>query len=153
LKVEVKELEPCRRLLEIEVSPEVVVKGFDEFYVELGKRAKIPGFRPGKAPRNILEMRYQREAREDVLRRLIPDSYREAMRKRSIIPVDLPEISEVKFEKGGPISFKAAVDIRPEIKLVKYKGLKALKGKAEVKAEEVARHWLSSRRRVHNMWL
>lgn len=139
MKVEVKELESCRRLLEIEVPVEDVKRGFDEFYAELGKTAKVPGFRPGKAPHHILEMRYQREAREEVLRRLIPDSYREAMRKRSLIPVDLPEISEVKFEKGGPISFKAAVDIRPEIRLGKYKGLKALKKKAEVKAEEVAR--------------
>lgn len=138
MKVEVKELEPCRRLLEIEVPVEDVKKGFDEFYAELGKAAKVPGFRPGKAPRNILEMRYQKEAREEILKKLIPDSYSEAMRKRSLIPVDLPEISEVKFEKSGPLSFKAAVDIRPEIKLGNYRGLKVLRKKAEVKAEEVA---------------
>ena len=139
MKVEVKELEPCRRLLEIEVPAEVVQIRFDQFYAELGKTAKVPGFRSGKAPRNILEMRYQGHARDEVLKRLIPDSYREAMRSHSLAPVDLPEISEVKFERDRPFSFKATVDIRPEVKLGNFKGLKVLKRKAEVRAEEVTK--------------
>lgn len=139
MKVELKELEPCRRLLEIEVPAEVVQIRFDRFYAELGKTAKVPGFRSGKAPRNILEMRYQGQARDEVLKRLIPDSYREAMRSHSLVPVDLPEISEVKFERDRPFSFKATVDIRPEIKLGNFKGLKVLKKKAEVRTEEVTK--------------
>lgn len=137
MKVEVKELEPCRRALEIEIPPELVAKGFDQFYAELTRKAKVPGFRPGKAPRNVLEMRYQREARDEVLQRLISESYVEAMKARSLIPVDLPEISDVKFERDLPLSFKATVDIRPDINLGNYIGLKAIKKKAEVNSSEV----------------
>lgn len=139
MKIAVKELAPCKRLLEIEVPIEAVKKGFDEFYAELSKTAKVPGFRPGKTPRNILEGRYQKEAKGEVLRKIIPASYREAMRKHSLTPVEVPEVSEVKFEKEGALSFKATVDIRPEIRLGDYTGLKVTRKRVEVAPAEVAK--------------
>ena len=85
MKVDIKELNPCRRLLQIEVGSEVVTERFKKVYKDFEKSARIPGFRPGKAPAHIVKLHYKEQIREEVLKRLIPDFYQQAMRENSLI--------------------------------------------------------------------
>lgn len=136
MKVDIKELNPCRRLLQIEVGSEVVTDRFKKVYKDFEKSARIPGFRPGKAPQHIVKLHYKEQIKEEVLKSLIPDFYQQAMKENSLIPVDLPEVTEVKFEEGEPFLFKVTVDIKPSIKPGNYLGLKVSEKKVEVTDED-----------------
>ncbi|MDD5594861.1 MAG: trigger factor, partial [Candidatus Omnitrophica bacterium] len=104
-----------------------------------GETAKVPGFRPGHAPRDILEKNFSHHAHEEVLRSLIPDAYQEIIKNEGLDVIDMPEISDVKLEREF-LSFKATVEVSPEINLGKYKGIKINYAKVEVLADELKRH-------------
>jgi FKBP-type peptidyl-prolyl cis-trans isomerase (trigger factor) len=136
MKTELKKIDACKRQLSIELPKEIITKKFDEVYEELGKNAQIKGFRPGKAPREILEKHHSALAREEVLKSLIPEYYQKALEQEKLSAVDLPEIQDVLL-KDGVLSFKAEFEIAPEIKIKKYKGLKVKRKSASVNEEEV----------------
>jgi len=123
MKVDVTELGPVKRALKIEVPSEDVNKHFALAYAELNKHVRIPGFRPGKAPLAMLEKRYAKEVEEDVIRRLVPDSYERAVREAGIVPVlvEIPPLERVKVKKNASFSFTATVEIKPKIELRDYK--------------------------------
>jgi trigger factor len=123
MKVEVTELGPVKRSLKIEVPQEDVNRQFAEVYAELNRQVRIPGFRPGKAPQNLLEQRYGKDVGDDVVRRLIPAYYEKAIRQAGIVPliVEIPPIERVKIKKDAPFSFTATVEIKPPIQLRDYK--------------------------------
>jgi len=137
VKTKAKATEECTTVFEIEVQKETIDKAFDEVYAEITKVANIPGFRAGKAPKELVKKHYAGDAKSEVLKRLIPQAYADALREHNINPIGLPEISEVKFENEDILSFKAKVDTRPKFKLKNYKGIKIEKKKAVVKDEEV----------------
>ena len=83
LKVSVKDGKTCEKILKIEVAQGDVEREFDHFYEEVAPKAKVPGFRPGKAPRNVLELHYKNDAREHVVKHLISESYRQALKDKS----------------------------------------------------------------------
>ena len=136
MKVETKKLDAAKILLTIEVPSEVVKKKFDEVYEKIGKEAKIPGFRPGKAPRDILEKHHSRLAQDEVIKDLIPDAYKDSVEKEKIGVVELPEISDVKLE-SNVLSFKAVVEVRPEIEVKEYKNVKLKYKKVSVNPDEI----------------
>lgn len=135
----IKSIGECALLLEITVSQENIEKAFDEVYDEITKYANIPGFRTGRAPRELVEKHYGKSASEEALKRLIPEAYRDAVVEHKILPAALPEISDVKFEGKTALSFSAKVDTRPVFKLKSYKGLKVEKNKPRVADDEVER--------------
>lgn len=137
MKSKIKKTEECGAAFDIEVSRETVAKAFDEVYNEIVKIAAIPGFRVGKAPRELVQKHYNKDAREEVLKRLIPEAYSKAVSEHRINPAGMPEITDVNFNEGDVLTFKARVDTRPEFKLKAYKGIKIDKKKVEVKDEEV----------------
>lgn len=132
MKFKAKSIEECSTLFEIEVSKEAIGKAFDEVYDEITKIANIPGFRVGKAPKEMVRIHYAKDAREEALKRLIPEAYRRALQEHDVTPVSMPEISDVVFEEDKPLTFKAKVDSRPKFKLKNYKGLKLEKKKTVV---------------------
>ncbi|MFH0855320.1 MAG: trigger factor [Candidatus Omnitrophota bacterium] len=138
MKTEVKKLESNVRELNVEVSGEPVKNKFEEVFKRIGQEAKVPGFRPGKAPRDILEKNYAGVAHEQVLKELVPDVYNEAINKEGLDVIELPEISEVKLE-GDLLSFKAKVEISPEVNVKEYKGIKIEYKSVSVSSDEVKR--------------
>ena len=136
MKIETKKIDACKREISIEIPKELVSQKFDEIYKEIGKKVQIKGFRPGKAPRDILESRHSDLAREEVLKDLIPSTYKQAIEKEKLDPVDLPEVSDVQF-KENVISFKAKVEIRPEVKIKNYKSLRVKRKKTKVSDEDI----------------
>lgn len=137
VKFKAKSLEECTTLFEIEVSPQMISRVFEEVYADIAKVANIPGFRPGKAPLDMVRLRYAKDAREDVLKRLVPDMYHQAVKQHNIEPVSLPEISDVLFEEDKPLTFKAKVDTKPKFKLKGYKAIGVQKNKVSITDADV----------------
>ena len=104
MKTAVKKLDSGKHEISIEIGGEVVKNKFDEVFKAIAKEAKVPGFRPGNAPRDILEKNFSAAAHEQVLKELIPDLYNQAIEKEKFDAIDLPEISEVKLDRSS-ISF------------------------------------------------
>jgi len=138
MKTEVKKLDNSKREIIIEVNGDVVKNKFSEVFKKIAQEAKIPGFRPGHAPMDMIEKHYGSHAHEQVLKELIPDIYNEAINKENLDVIELPEISEVKLDRAT-LAFKATVEISPEIHLKNYKGLKVNYKKAGVTPDEVKR--------------
>lgn len=141
MKLEVTELGPVQRAVKIEVPAEDVTKRFEVAYADLNRRVHIPGFRPGKAPQGLLEKRYAKAVEEDVLRQLLPDYYRRAMKETGFDPVtvDIPPMERIKIKKGTPLVFTATVEIKPIFELREYKGLTLKQDKRAIDNDELAK--------------
>jgi len=139
MKVEVKKLEDGKRELSVEVAGDVVKNKFEEVYKRITDEAKVPGFRPGKAPRDIIEKNFAQHAHEQVLKELVPDIYNQAVDKEALDVVELPEITDVKLERHT-LSFKATVETSPEINVKSYKGIKINYKSISVTPEEIKRN-------------
>lgn len=136
--------------LEVEEDYSEVLKATDLAYKELAKDVKIAGFRQGKVPRNIFEKHYGTEI---LIQRaatiVMNDSYRKAIAEEKLDPIDYPRDVEIKtLEADKPFVFTLSVDVKPEIKLGKYKGLKIQKDSTEVTDEEIDRE-LNQTREYH----
>jgi len=137
VKVAVEEISSVKKSLKIEVPEEVVTKELESAYTDLNQRVRIPGFRPGKAPRSLLEQRFRSSVEEDVIRKLVPDYYKRAIQETGLRPVELPAIEKVELKKNAPLLFTAMVEITPTIPLGTYTGLKVQRPKMEVTNIEV----------------
>ena len=137
MKAKIRSVEECTSLLEIDVPSTDIEKAFDEVYAEMTKYANIPGFRVGKAPKELVRQHYGKSAKEEVLKRLVPEAYRSAVLEHNITPIGMPEISDVNFEGEGKLSFKAKVSTRPVFKLKNYKGIKVEKSPATVCDDDI----------------
>ena len=137
MRVKTKYNNTCECFLEVNIPAEVVNRTLEEVYKEIKKYAKISGFRPGSAPQDILEKHHGARAQEEMLKKIIPSAYRDAVNEQKINPVGLPEISDVRFTKDNDLFFKAKVEIRPVIKLKKYKGIKVKQSKVAVTDNEI----------------
>lgn len=138
MKIEIKKLDSTKREIGIEVSGELIEHKFEEVFKQIAKEAKVPGFRVGSAPRDILEKHYSQEAHQRVIKELIPDVYNQAIEKEGLEVIDLPSIFDVKLDRKT-ISFKATVEINPQIAVKNYKGIKAIYKKIAVSPDEVKR--------------
>ncbi|ETW97468.1 MAG: hypothetical protein ETSY1_22545 [Candidatus Entotheonella factor] len=122
MKVEVEQVETCVRRLTVEVPAERVGREFGACYRDLQKRVKVPGFRPGKVPRRILENHYRHTVEQEVLQNLLPNALSEAMTQEGISPVGQPQVDEVNLQQGEPLRFVATAQVLPEFEVGDYQG-------------------------------
>ncbi len=122
LKVNVKDVSACEKMLTIDVPSEVVSGEFSSFYDSVAKRARIPGFRPGHAPQHIVRIHFKGEAKQEVLKHLLSRSFYDAVKQESLPVIGYPKIENVKFDETS-LKFEALVETRPKMKLDKYIGL------------------------------
>ncbi len=134
LKIKVQDGKPCEKILTLEIGKDRIQKEFESFYTAIAPRAKVPGFRPGKVPRDVLVMHYEKNANDSVLEALLSESLPKALREKEISPLATPEIKDIQFSKEKLV-YKAFVETRPKIKLGRVTGLSAKKEKAEIKPE------------------
>ncbi len=137
MKTKAKAIEECSTLFEIEVPKETVDQAFEEVYSGIAKAASVPGFRPGKAPKELVKKHYSKEAKKEVINHLVPDAYQKAVDEHKIDPIGFPDITDLIFEEGKAMSFRAKTDTRPKFKLKNYKGIEVEKKKAIVKDEDI----------------
>ena len=115
VKVEVHEEPAWRRVIDVEIGVEAVDAAYAEVYKNLQKQAKIPGFRPGKAPLDMIRKRYGDRVEEDVLNILIPNTLTRVYREHNLIPITNPRLSNLHLKPGEPMRYRAAIEVRPEI--------------------------------------
>lgn len=114
-------LPKSRLQLEFELPPERLTRAIDQAVSRLSRQTRVPGFRPGKAPRFMLErMLGQTAILDDAVDHLVEDAFREAMKEQDIVPLTTPEVEVTQSEEGKPVVFKATIQVRPEIKLGDY---------------------------------
>ena len=124
--------------LTIEVPAADVAAGIKAAVKRIASQVNVPGFRKGKAPRNVIEMNYGKEAvLNEAYDFLVNQNYTAALQENKIVPVSQPEIEQVQFEEGKDLIFKATVTKRPDVKLGEYKGLDAKKEEAKVTDEQI----------------
>ncbi len=123
MPTQIEETAPCRKKLRVEIDSTRADKTRAEIATEFRKAARIPGFRPGKAPEAMVERRYAKEIDEELRKKLIPVSYQEALKEHSLNVVGYPQIESVEYEVGAPFVFTALVDTTPDFELPEYKGI------------------------------
>jgi trigger factor len=139
MNVTIEDVSACRKRLKIEVPANRVNQTFEEVTDEFQRFAKIPGFRPGKAPRAVIQKRYQKDIEEELQRKLVPQAYREAVQARNLKPVSAPEIEDLKFQAGLSLSFTTVVDLAPDFAVPLYRGLTVKAVDTVVTEEEVTK--------------
>ena len=139
MKTEVKKIDANKREVNIEVSGDIVKNKFEDVFKKIAQNAKVPGFRPGHVPRDILEKHYSSAAHEQVLKELIPDIYNQAVEKEGLDVIELPQISEVKLDRMR-LSFMASVEVSPQIAIKNYKGIKVVYKQITVTEDALKRH-------------
>jgi len=122
MKTEIKKLDGTKREINVEVNGDIVKDKFRAVFEKIGKEAKVPGFRPGHVPADMLEKHFSSQAHEMVLKELIPDVYNRVLDEQKLEVIDLPHISEVKLDRNN-LSFKATVEVSPQIPLKNYRGI------------------------------
>jgi trigger factor len=138
-RVTVAELTPVRRRLDVEIPAAEVQAELDRAFTQLGTRARLPGFRPGRAPRAILDRMFGAEVRREVLGRLVGDSFRSAVASHHLDVVGDPDIDAGALTPGEALRYSATVDVRPIINLADVGALEVRRPSAEVPDEEVER--------------
>ena len=117
-------LEGNRVKLTVEVDEEELRKAVDDTFRRLQKEVSVPGFRPGKVPRRLLEVRLGPQAiRAEVIRHALPDYYAQAIEEADLDTIAAPEIDITSGEEDGPLAFDAVVEVRPKVSIAGYEGL------------------------------
>jgi trigger factor len=137
LQVAVADLSQCRKGLTVEVPVEEVNAAFEKTYGAYARHLKIPGFRPGRVPRDLIKQRFAKEAKEEVVKSLVPEALQSAVAEQMLRVVGDPHIDDLSVDEGEPLKFKATLEVLPEFELKEYKGLKLTKRVATVADEEV----------------
>src|SRR5467141_1047228 len=124
--------------LSVEVDAEQVSRSIDQAYGRLAPRVRIPGFRPGKAPRPMVEREIGWPAlRQEALDLILPTAYNSALDEAALDPIDVPRVEVQQFERGQPMRFTATVSIKPEITLKEYKDISVPRPHSEISDKEV----------------
>jgi trigger factor len=111
----------CRRELELEIPAENVSKAAEKVARELARVARIPGFRPGKAPVTLIRRRFADDIQGEVVQSLVPEYLEKALDEKKLTPVTRPEVDKVEFKEGEPLRFRAIFEVLPEFELGEYK--------------------------------
>ncbi|MCU1449449.1 MAG: Trigger factor [Acidimicrobiales bacterium] len=136
----VEPLEGNKVKVSVEVDETEFDKAIDAAFRKIGRETRIPGFRPGKAPRRLLEARFGTDvAREEAIRDALPDYYIKALEEQSVDAIAPPEIEITGGQESGPIQFEAVVEIRPQVSVAGYGGLRVTIPSPAVTDDEVDR--------------
>ena len=139
MDVQVEDLGPTRKRIHVIVPEEMVKKEIDGVYYELRKTAKVKGFRPGKTPRQILEQYYGDYVTEQVMSKIIGNTYEGALSEGRIRPVSRPTLDNEELTEGKPFKYSAVVDVNPEIDVKDYLGVSVRKRELKVEKDDVGK--------------
>lgn len=136
--IQVEAISNLERKITVQVPWDDVSKELDDAYRGLQRRARIKGFRPGKAPRKVLEQMYRRAVEEEVVGRLVDEGFRKAVDEHDLFPIDRPNLEAMPdVKKGEPLQFIATVEVKPEVEPKVWEGLEVERKVLEVSEEEV----------------
>src|SRR5580693_3246612 len=113
----------CKRELELEIPADNVQKATEKIAKDLARVARVPGFRPGKAPVTLIRRRFADDIQGEVVQSLVPEYLEKALGEKNLTPVTRPEVDKVDFKEGEPLRFRAVFEVLPEFELGDYKNL------------------------------
>ncbi len=137
MQITVEDLSSVKKILHIEIPEDKVIGELDKAYNDLKKTAKIKGFRPGKAPRSVLERLFKKKVHADVSSSLIQNSFVDAIKEKDLKIVGSPKIDPPELDGKTSYKYDATVEIKPEIKEIDFKGLSLKKTLYQVSDEEI----------------
>jgi trigger factor len=137
MKALVREAGPCRKILEIQATGEEIEPAFEEVIQIFIKGSRLRGFRPGKAPRGLVEKHYAKDILEEVESSLLPRFYRQALKENELSPVGVVNMGEVSLRRNEGLSFQVTVDVPPEFAMPQYDRFVLKEAKIEVTGEQI----------------
>jgi len=137
MNVEVENLPNCIASLHIELPPDFVTKEWNEVVKGFRQVARIPGFRPGKAPQNVVEAKFRKEIQEELTKKLVSETTREAIREKGLKVLSISDVDGVEFTPERVMRFTATLITSPEFELPEYKGIQLKIPSGEVTDEEL----------------
>ena len=130
--------ESCRKELELEIPADEVSKALERVAKEFARLARVPGFRPGKAPVPLIKKRFAEDIKGEVLQTLVPQRVEKAVAEQKLTPVSQPQVDKVEYNEGQPVKFRASFEVLPEFALGNYKNLEIEMPEMQITDERVA---------------
>jgi trigger factor len=127
----------CRRELDLEIPATEVQKAIERVAREFARVARVPGFRPGKAPIPLIRRRFADDIKGEVLQSLLPEQIDKAVKDQKLIPITQPQVDHVDYAEDRPLKFRASFEVLPEFELGAYKGVQVEVEKAQVTDADV----------------
>jgi len=133
-----EDLSPIQKSVEVEIPADLISREANKVTSEFGRHAKVPGFRPGKVPASVVRTRFSKEIQDEVVQRVLGESFRNVVREKGLEPVGDPQLEHLDpFIEGAPMKFKARFEVKPQIELREYRGLAIDDPKIEVTDTDV----------------
>jgi trigger factor len=127
----------CRKELDLEIPAEEISKATEKVAKELARVARVPGFRPGKAPISLIKRRFADDIKGEVLQTLVPEHVEKAVAEQKLTPVSQPQVDKLDFQEGQPLKFRASFEVLPEFALADYKHLEIEMPEMKITEESV----------------
>jgi len=152
VKTDVEELSPTRVRLTVEVPFDELKPNLDHAYREVGRQVRIPGFRPGHVPRQVLDQRVGRGAvLEHAINEAVPELYAKAVREAQVVALGQPEVEITKLDDGTEMAFTAEVDVRPTFEVPDLTGIQVVVEDADVGPDQVEEYLNALRERFASL--
>jgi trigger factor len=132
-------LEGCKHEIEISVPVDEIARETDRVVANIQQKVKLPGFRPGKVPINLIRTKFAKEVREDVIENLLPKYFQKKVQEEDLQVVGRPSVKDVEFKEGEPLRFKAEFEVAPTIELKEYRGVTVHYSEPELTEEDIAK--------------
>ncbi len=132
-------VEGCKHEIEVTVPLDEIARETDRVVADIQQKAKLPGFRPGKAPASLIRSKFSKQVRDDVLENLLPKYFRQKVEEEHLEVVGRPNVKDVHFHEGEPLRFKAEFEVAPEIELKDYRGVTVHYSEPQVTDEDIAK--------------
>jgi len=133
-----EDLSSVKKSVEVEIPADLISNEAKRVTNEFSRHAKLPGFRPGKVPTNIVRTRFAKEIQDEVMSRLLPRSFHDAIADKGVEPVGDPQLQHIDpYIEGAPVKYKAEFEVKPHIELREYRGIEIDEPKIEVNDGDV----------------
>jgi trigger factor len=132
-------VEGCKHEIEVTVPVDEIARETDRVVADIQQKARLPGFRPGKAPASLIRTKFSKQVRDDVLENLLPKYFRQKVEEEHLEVVGRPNVKDVHFHEGEPLRFKAEFEVAPEIELKDYRGVTVHYTEPQVSDEDIAK--------------
>jgi trigger factor len=137
MKAELIDLSECKKNLDIEIPQDVVDAEITHIAQEFARRARVPGFRPGKAPIGVVKTRFRDEIVSEMMQHLMPKYFGDAIDERKLEIVQAPQFESVDYNSGKPLRFRAVFEVYPRLSIENYEGIPVHEVSSQVEESEV----------------
>ncbi|HYR43181.1 MAG TPA: trigger factor [Terriglobia bacterium] len=137
MKAELVDLSECKKNLDIEIPQEIVDQEITQIAQDLARRARVPGFRPGKAPIGVVKTRFRDEIHSEMMKNLMPKYVGDAIEERKLDIVHPPRFESVDYAPGQPLRFKAVLEVYPNLNITNYLGVPVQQVSSHVEDSEI----------------